>query len=119
MMWAVLVTGGSSLLTLIIQAQQFIRSSNGKATERQVEPTAISDLREKIDTMNSTVASMNREMGATSEAVANIEQILGEHRQAQRDDINGAHRRIDELSKEVSRHSAQIEGIQRHLPKSR
>jgi 3-keto-L-gulonate-6-phosphate decarboxylase len=112
-----MVLGLTQLLTLAMLAFQFVRSASGKGGERQIEPTALADIRAALGDINDSVATMNREMGATSEAVNNLQKLLEESRACQREDINGAHRRIDELSKEVARQGAEIKAIQRGCEK--
>lgn len=112
-----IVNGLTSLLTLGFMASRFVKESNGKGSERQIEPTTIAALTKKIDDLSETISDGNRESGSISTALESLAESVKELRDIQRGDIAGAHRRIDDLSKDVSRHSAQIDGIQRACAK--
>lgn len=110
--WA-LIIGLSQLASLGLSTLQLVRMSTGKSSERQIEPTTLASLSAKIDGQTTALSTMNREVGQLSESVGNVTRAVEELRRALRDDISGAHRRIDEISEEVARHAAEIEALQR------
>ncbi len=112
-----LVLGLVALVTLLNLVLQVTGRLNGKSSERQIEPTNNSATQLKIDALANTMGAMNREMGATRQSVEILTKTLDEARENQREDIAAAHRRIDALSKDVSRHDAEISCIQRNCQK--
>lgn len=103
---------------------QFIQLSSGRSRERQVEPTAVATLAAKIDLQGGKIdgqttalSALNREIGAMASASTALASTVEQLSAIQREDITGAHKRIDELSKEVARHDAAISAIQRNCDK--
>ena len=112
-----IVLGLGVLLNLGISSLAWVRSATGKSGERQIEPTAIAALSAKLDILQDRLGEDNAARGRLEAGVESIAELLNELRSTQRSDIERAHRRIDEISKEVAAHGAGLSAIQRSCAK--
>jgi hypothetical protein len=111
-----LVLGLNTLLTLGVAAMTFSRKASGKEGERQIEPTALAAMGNALRDLQEASSRQSRELGEMSASVRHLAETVADLRSNQRDDIVGAHRRLDSLSTEVGRHAALLEEICRSCP---
>jgi peptidoglycan hydrolase CwlO-like protein len=102
-----------SILTLGNLAWTWVQRASGKGTERQIEPTAIAALSQKIDDALAERPDIARELGAMRASLDTLVEELSELRRTHREEIANTHKRIDLISEKLAATSARVDSIER------
>ena len=104
--WNVLVVGGSVLIGAIGGLFGLVRFASGKDKERQIEPTALASLAQKIDDALAGQPDLARELGEISAQLKQLVDALETQRSETRDDLRRLFTRMDDTDREVNKHTA-------------
>lgn len=104
--WNVLVVGGSVLIGAIGGFFGLVRFASGKDKERQIEPTALASLAQKIDDALAGQPDLARELGEISAQLKQLVDALDTQRSETRDDLRRLFTRMDDTDREVNKHTA-------------
>lgn len=113
--WMVLVIGGSTLLSFLLSAMQFVRTVGGKGGERQVEPTQIAAMNSKLEDITKLLGSVNREMGEIARDAKNAIDSVAKLAEKQSDQISRAHQRIDRVAETVANHGGRLDLLEKKV----
>lgn len=107
--WNVLVVGGSVLIGAIGGLFGLVRLASGKDKERQIEPTALASLAQKIDDALAGQPDLARELGEISAQLKQLVDALDTQRSETRDDLRRLFIRMDNTDREVNQHTATLD----------
>ena len=106
--WNVLVVGGSVLIGAIGGFFGLVRLASGKDKERQIEPTALASLAQKIDDALAGQPDLARELGEISAQLKQLVEALDTQRTETRDDLRRLFARLDDTDRQVNQHTATL-----------
>jgi chromosome segregation ATPase len=113
--WIVVIALGM-LVSLGIGVITLSRLISGKSGERQIEPTNLAALSAQIGCVAKELSGINRELGEVRAIGERTEEAVGELTKKQHDDMSGAHKRIDQIDREVAAQGRQIDSIEKRCP---
>jgi len=104
--WTV-VLALSVLVSLGLSSISFVRQLSGKSGERQVEPTQLAALADKIDTLADKIDGINREIGEVRcDTHARVHSLEGQ--------TEGIHTRIGGISRELAATVSRVDAVERN-----
>ncbi len=109
----IIVLALSNLVGLAISVMTFMRMAGGKDGERQVEPTAMHAIQSELQGQTATLNKLDREMGGVLTNVKSIQHELSEAKATHTNELAGAHRRIDGISREAAATAARVDGLEK------
>ena len=80
----------------------------GKDKERQIEPTALASLAQKIDDALAGQPDLARELGEISAQLKQLVDALDTQRTETRDDLRRLFARLDDTDRQVNQHTATL-----------
>ncbi len=106
------------IVALGLNAIQLIRGINGTDSQRQIEPTAIADIRTELKAQTVTLGKLDREMGGVTNNVQAIARQMDTVQENHRADIEQIHHRLGGISRELAATTARVEGIEKREDRS-
>ena len=112
-----LLASSALLLTIGVNFFILVKAANGKAGERQVEPTQLAALQQQLEknheanqrhlsVQTSMLSAINREVGEVKTAVDIVKK-----------DVDGFHQRVGGISRELAATSARVDGLEKREDK--
>jgi uncharacterized protein HemX len=112
------------LLAVGLNFFALVRMANGKANERQIEPTQLAALQAEMRNnhlaaqaelrlQTTTLAKLDREMGGVSASMSSFQREIAEIKVNHSRDIEGVHSRLGGISRELSSTTARVDGIEK------
>lgn len=116
----------SALGAVLVVALNFlaiIRIANGKANERQIEPTQLAALQAEMRTnflsnqselrsQTATLNKLDREMGGICASVSAMQRDITEVKVGHTQSIEGVHARMGGISRELASTTARVDGLE-------
>lgn len=104
------------LLAIGLNFFALVRIANGKANERQIEPTQIAAIQTELRNQTDTLNAINREMGGVSVAIDGFRADIAEVKRTTASALEGVHTRIGGISREVAAASARLDALDKRRP---
>ena len=108
---AVLAIG--TLLSLGVSFLTMVRMANGKANERQIEPTQLSAIQAELKGQTATLNKLDREMGGVATSIINFQREISEMKTAESACSVGVHARMSGISRELAATTARVDGLEK------
>jgi hypothetical protein len=102
------VIGLSSLVQLALAGKQLFGGNKG---ERQIEPTQLAGISSELKEQTRILHHQSHELGTIGASLVQTQREVGELRETHSRDINGVHKRIDGISRELASTTAKTDGL--------
>ena len=110
----VIVVGGLTILfNLANLATTFIQRQTGRDGQRQIEPTQIAALGDKLDKLSENSSATSREMGELKSSVKALDKNVSASSERQSQEIAGIYERLNTQSTDIAAIKARVEILER------